>query len=366
MEDEVKKYLRDLYGDPSKVGSLGGINSLARAVRKEGKYQIPREDLKRWLSANETYTLHKPLRRKFPRNRVVVGGLNIQYDCDLSDMTRLKRYNRGYSFFLVMIDDFSKYLYSRALKTKTGKEVTAAVKEILSEMKHPPDVIRTDQGTEFLNRQFRDLLNANKVRLWVTQNEKKANIAERCLKTLKNRIYRYFTLSQTLTWVDILPQITESYNKSYHRSIGMSPSEVTEENEDRVWERLQPDRPLPEPRDFKFEIDDKVRISVLRKAFEREYDVKWTVEHFIVADQFYKEGIPKYKLKDYNNDEIAGSFYEDELQKIDVDEDTVYRVERVIRRRTVRGERQALVKWMGWGHQFNSWIPESGLQDYRG
>ena len=364
MDDEVKKYLHDLYGDPSRPGSLGGVNSLARAVRKDGKYHISKADLKQWLSSSETYTLHKPLRRNFPRNRVVVGGLGLEYDCDLSDMTRLKRYNRGYSFFLVMIDDFSKYLYTRALKSKTAKEVTSAVDEILSEMKDPPDVIRTDQGGEFVNRLFRDLLSSKDIRLWITQNEKKANIAERCLKTIKNRMYRYFTLTQTLNWVDVLPQITESYNKSFHRSIGMPPEDVNQENEDAVWERLQRVRPLGEVREFKFDIGDKVRISVLRKAFEREYDIKWTVEHFIVADQFYKEDIPKYLLKDYNNVEISGSFYEDELQKVDVGPDTIYRVERVIRRRTVRGQRQAYVKWWGWGSQFNSWIPEADLQDY--
>jgi hypothetical protein len=200
--------------------------------------------------------------------------------------------------------------------------------------------------------------------MWVTQNEKKANVAERCIKTLKGKIYRYFTLTQQLNWVDILPQVTESYNGSYHRSIGMAPSEVTKENEDQVWERLQPTRPIEEPQEFKFEIDDRVRISVLRRAFEREYDIKWTVEFFIVADQYYKEDIPKYKLKDYGNEEIAGSFYQDELQKIEVDEDTIYRIEKVIRRRNRRGRREVLVKWYGWPDKFNSWIPEADLQNY--
>ena len=227
-----------------------------------------------------------------------------------------------------------------------------------------PDIIRTDQGTEFLNAQFRSMLRSKNIRLWVTQNEKKANIAERCIKTLKNKIYKYFTLSQQLNWVDVLPQITKTYNDSYHRSINMAPSEVTSENQDQVWRRLQPVRPLVDPKEFKFAIDDKVRISVLRKAFEREYDIKWTVEFFIVADRFYKEDIPKYKLKDYANEEIAGTFYEDELQKIAVSEDTVYRIEKVLRRRTRRGQREALVRWFGWASKFDSWIPEADLQDY--
>ena len=364
MDPDVDKYLRGLYADPSVAGSLGGVNALARAVRKDGKYKISIGELRDWLRSNETYTLHKPLKRKFKRNRVVVGGVGLEYDGDLSDMALLKRYNKGFSYFLVLIDDFSKYLHTRALKTKTAKEVTAATGEILSEMKNPPDVIRTDQGGEFVNRQFRDLLSSKGIRLWVTQNEKKANIAERCLKTIKNRMYRHFTLTQSLNWVDVLPQITASYNKSYHRSIGMAPEEVTEENEDEVWRRLQRVLPVGEPREFKFSVGDNVRISVLRKAFEREYDVKWTVEYFAVADRFFKEELAKYKLKDLQNQEIAGSFYEDELQKIEVGPDTEYRVERVIRRRTRRGVREALVRWYGWPASFDSWIPEADLRDF--
>lgn len=365
MDDKVKDYLKELYGDPSKVGSLGGVNALARAVRKEGKYKIALKDLKQWLRSSETYTLHRPLKRKFKRNRVVVGGMNIEWDMDLADMALLKEFNEGYAYFIVLIDDFSKYIFTEALKTKTGKEVTAVVKKILDSVEQPPDIIRCDQGTEFLNAQFKNLLRTKGIRMWITQNEKKANIAERSLKTLKNKIYHYFTLTQQLNWVDILPQITDSYNNSYHRSIGMAPIEVSKKNEDKVWKRLQPTRPLEEPEEFKFEIDDKVRISVLRKAFEREYDIKWTVEHFIVTDRYYKEDIPKYKLKDYANEEIAGSFYQDEMQKVDVDEDTIYRIEKVIRRRNRRGRgREVLVKWYGWPNKFNSWIPEADLQDY--
>ena len=235
----------------------------------------------------------------------------------------------------------------------------------MNRVKVNPDIIRSDQGGEFVNTIFKSLLRNNGIRFWVTQNEKKANIAERALKTLKNKIYRWFSLTQQLVWFDILSDITESYNNTYHRSIGMTPAEVNPENEDDVWQRLQKFHDIPESHDFKFDINDKVRISVLRKAFEREYDIKWSVEFFIIADRYFRDDIAKYKLKDYANEEILGSFYEDELQKINVDEETVYRIENVIRYRNRRRQREALVKWVGWPAKFNSWIPMNELQDYR-
>ena len=79
---------------------------------------------------------------------------------------------------------------------------------------------------------------------------------------------------------------------------------------------------------------------------------------------FYKGQIPKYKLKDILNEEISGSFYEDELQKIITDDNTVYRIEKIVRRRTRRGRREVLIKWWKWASKFNTWIPADTVGDY--
>lgn len=366
MEEAKKEYLRNLFTDLNIPGSFGGVNALIKAVRRDGRFDISRKDIKNWLKSSETYTLHKPVFRKFNRNRVVVGGINIEYDADLADMSLLSEYNRGYSYFLVVIDDFSKKVHTESLKTKTGKEVTNAMKSILENVDKIPDIIRTDQGTEFSSRIFQNLLNRNRIRHWVTQNELKANIAERCIKTLKNKIYQYFTYSQQLNWIDILPTVTDTYNRSYHRSIKEAPDDVALEQEDEIWNRLYPPKALgDEAAKFKFNINDKVRILPTRRPFDREYDIKWTVEYFIVTDRYFKENIPKYKLKDYLNEPIKGSFYENELQKIVIDDNTVFRIERILGRRTRRGIREVLVKWFGWGDKFNSYIPAADLQNYQ-
>lgn len=364
LTPEEKGYLFDLYSDPARVGSLTGIGSLARAIKKEGRYNISNADLLKWLQKNQTYTLHRPFIRKFPREEIVVSGPNVEWDIDLADMTQLVKFNNGHNYFLVVIDDFSKFVHTKPLETKNGKEVTAAMKEILESVSTPPEIIRCDQGTEFSNATFKKLLTDNNIKLVLTQNELKASIAERCIKTLKNRLYRYFTETDDLNWVGILSDITKSYNNSYHRSIKMAPKDVNVNNQDQVWENLHKLKPWKENVPFKFEINDKVRLTGIRKPFEREYDMKWTVEIFIVCDRFYKGQIHKYKLKDYDNEEIEGSFYEKELQKVLVDDDTIFRIEKVVGRRTRRGRRELLVKWWKWPSKFNSYIPASQYRDY--
>ena len=364
MNDEQKNFLQDLYTDPSKVGSFGGVQQFLRGVRREGRFDISRKDVRDWLLSSEVYTLHKPLKRKFERNRVVVGGLNIEWDVDLADMSLLQNENNNFRYFIVAIDDFSKFVYTKALKTKTGREVTEAFRGFIDSSQNPPMIVRTDKGTEFLSRVFTNLLKSYKIRHWITQNELKANIAERCIKTLKNKLYKYFTHSQTLKWFEILPAITSTYNSSFHRSIKDAPANVTLENEDEIYKTLYPEPFLEKPTKFKLEINDKVRLSTTRKPFEREYDIKYTVEFFLVMERFYKESLPKYRLKDYGNEPILGSFYEEELQKIYTDDNTVYRIETVLRRRVRNRVPEVLVKWYGWPDKFNSFIPASDLQDY--
>ena len=364
LSKSKKTYLDQLYSDPSKIGSLSGISALSRAIKKEGKYNISHKDLTNWFESNQTYSLHKPVIRKFKREPVIVSGPNIEWDIDLGDMRFFEEFNNGYNYFLLVIDDFSKFVYTRALKTKTGKEVTQALKSILVLLKEPPTAIRCDQGGEFLNVFFKRLLSQNNIKLITTQNELKACIAERCIKTIKNRIFRYFTETDQLDWSNVLPDITNSYNKSYQRSIKMPPEEVNEENMDSVWHTLHPMYPWKENKKFKFNINDKVRISGLRKPFTREYDMKWSREFFIVADRFWKGQIPKYKLKDFANEEISGTFYESELQKIQADDNTIYIIDKIVGRRTRNGRRELLIHWLGWPSKFDSYIPANQVKNY--
>ena len=100
------RILNSIYYDPKQTGSYGGIDRLRRA--SHSALGASGKEVKRWLSEQDTYTLHKPVRYRFRRRRVVVGGINHQWQADLVDMSRLKRYNDEHTFVLPVIDVFSK------------------------------------------------------------------------------------------------------------------------------------------------------------------------------------------------------------------------------------------------------------------
>ena len=173
--------------------------------------------LRPWLSEKDAYTLHKPVRRHFKRRCVVVGGSNQQWQADLVDMSRLKKSNDGTTFLLTVIDVFSKRAWCIPLKNKSAASLVAAFTQLLRE--RSPITLQTDKGSEFLNRSLQKLLKQYGVHHFSTHNkETKASIVERFNMTLKTRMWRYFTKSQSVRYLDVLQDFVRSYNKTYHRS----------------------------------------------------------------------------------------------------------------------------------------------------
>ena len=159
-------------------------------------------------------------------------------------------------------------------------------------------------------------------------------------------------------YLDILPKILEQYNNTKHSSIKMTPLEASnKKNKGVVYFNLYGDTQASKNRS-KFNIGDKVRISKYkRKVFDKSYTPNWTEEIFIIDKIEYTNPVT-YKLKDLNDKEIKGSFYEAELLKAEQD---VFRIDKVIKRDYK--EKQALVKWKGYDNDFNSWIPLKDLKN---
>ena len=363
LSEDEQNYLKSIYSDPKKVGSLGSIKSLYRVVKNQHQFDISLNQIKKWLKSQETYTLHKDISRKIKRNKVVVGDINQQWDMDIGDLSKFSTKNRQFKYILLSIDVLSKFIRTVPLKTKGAKEVTNAFNQMIREIK--PETLHTDRGSEFTNKIFQNLLQEKNIKHFFTNNELKAMLAERAIKTIKLKIFKYFTESRKFNWIDVLPDITSTYNSTPHTVTGIPPKQVTEQNEDIIWKKIYPDNFYTEKNPvFKYQINDKVRISFLKKTFERAYDYFWTGEIFIITERFVKDFIPKYRLKDWNNEAIEGSFYTEELQEVFVDENTTYRIEKIISRRTRNGIREVQVKWFLWPKKFNSWIPANSIETY--
>ena len=353
----MEKTLTSIYLDPSQPASFGGLDAVYRAVKEKGKNKISRKQVQDWLSQQDVYTLHKPARRHYKRSRVIVPGIDAQFQADLVDVQNLSRYNKGYKYLLSCIDIFSKYAWVVPLKTKQGQELVKAFQMILSSGRKP-NKLQTDQGTEFLNRVLQKFLRDNNIDFFTVNSGLKASVVERFNRTFKNKMYKYFTAKNTLTYINVLPQLVSSYNNTYHRSIKMKPSEVTKANETKVWDTLYGNDVEKRVR-FKFQVGDRVRISKVKRMFEKSYLPNFTEEMFTVYKRMARQ-VPVYKLKDDAGEILDGTFYEPELQKI-IKNDDVYRVEKILRKRKRKGIVEYFVKWKGYPDKFNSWIAESNI-----
>lgn len=296
--------------------------------------------------------LHKPLRKKFKRRRTIVKGLHDLWQSDLAQMDLFARENNGYSYILVVIDCFSKFVWAKPLKNKTGLEVTQAFSYILKHSKTTPKNLQTDQGKEFFNRDFQNLLKSKNINHYNSYSKMKAAIVERVIRTLKEKLFRYFSLNGTYKWIDILARVVSEYNSSFHRTIGLKPCEVTKAKEKFL---------LKSKYNFikiaganKHKVGDIVRISREKHVFEKSYTPNWSTELFKIVEVKITNPVT-YLLEDYQGHPIKGAFYEQELQK--TLQPDVYLVEKVLKKK----KNQIFVKYLGFDDSHNSWINKNDI-----
>jgi hypothetical protein len=254
------------------------------------------KDLIKQLRKNETYSLHKSVRKKFKRRKIVVEYPGQILQMDLVDMIKFSRQNSHYKYVINCIDLFSKKLWSKPIKQKTGKEVTDAIKSMFAEMEYPPQTIIFDEGKEFLNK-YVDRLFANyNIHSYSILTEKKAGAVERVNRTIKSIMWKYFTEKKTKRWVDILPEVVNNYNSTFHTSIKMSPNSVTWDNRKTVYKALYPDIKLRTK--CKLKVGDNVRIALKKDIFEKGYTQSWSKEIYKIQKVFQRNRVCWYRLVD--------------------------------------------------------------------
>ena len=263
-----------------------------------------------FLKSTPSYYLHKNTQK--PRNyrRTLVYGPRDLLQIDLLDIQKYSRENRGYRYLCVIIDCFTKFLWLKPLKDKTGKSLVKALALLL--MTERPKLIQCDQGTEFFNKNVAKMLQAFGPKLYHTFSDKKAAIVERVQRTLRMRMGRMFTDNQNYNWIDHYEDIRDAYNNSFHRSIKMKPANVTNKHTGVIFERLFPERKFPRSAK-QFSVGDRVRIALKPEFMQKEYLPKWSQEVFLIKSKRGSKPIA-YHLTDLTNEDLSGSFYREESQ----------------------------------------------------
>lgn len=359
-----EEYLKELYYDISKPTAYGSSQSIFQYAKKEGK-NVSRADVSRFLKKQETNSLHKEKRSIKKYRSIFVPYPNFQWQIDNAYMNALFPKNKDkYKFFLLSVDCFSRKIYTRPLKSLKGIEVAAAMRSILD--KNPnPKLIQSDFGSEMKSHHMQSLFKEKNIKHFYAYNEKKCSLAEAYIKILKQKIVKYCSKNETHNWVPTLAPFTDSLNQSMNRTIGMAPNNVTYNDRFTIWKSLEEQRlkGAKVTTSFAFKLNDKCRILIYPTKFDRFYTISWSTEIYIITDRFLTEGIEQYTLKSWDNDPVKGNFYVNELSKIIVDENTEYKIDKILKKRTRRGVKEVLVTWKNWDpKRYKNWIKESELK----
>ena len=223
------------------------------------------------------------------------------------------------------------------LKNKKSDSIVEGFQRILKNSGRKPNNVWVDHGSEIYN---------NNTEMYSTHNEGKSVVAERFIKTLKNKVYKHMNYIGKNVYFNVLDDIVRKYNSTVHISIKIKPKNVTDDSFIEYNEESN-------KKDPKFKVGDNVRISKYKNIFAEGYTPNWSEEVFVVNK--VQNTIPwTYLINDLNGEKIMGSFYEKELQKTDQKE---FRIKKVIKKKG----NKLYVKWKGYDNSFNIWIDKKDL-----
>lgn len=299
--------------------------------------------------------IHRSARKNFKRRKVILKGIDDLWQADLIDLQNLQTVNKGYKYILVVIDAFSKYAWCVPTKTKSKTEIKNKLEHIIKSMNRVPNNIQTDLGKEFYNDEFDCYMKSLNINHYSTYSVKKASIVERLIKTLKTKLYKYFSLIGNYKWVGKpLDDLVNSYNETIHHTTKFKPNDVNLDTEAKVMENIQKTQSIQDFKLNKFRIGDCVRISKYKSVFHKGYTPNWSTELFTIK-KVNKTHPITYHIEDQRKNKILGTFYEQELQKTKYPD--IYLIEKIIKR---KGEKM-FVKWLGLNDSENSWIDRNAI-----
>ncbi len=358
----MNNILNNVYNDIRNPAGFAGINKLYNEARKADP-SVTRKDVISFLNGNRTYTLHKLTRKNFLRNKVIAPKPNVILSCDLADLNHLSKHNSGIRYILICIDVFSRYMFGIPMIDKTAKSSLNALKSIL-DVNMGYSRLYTDLGTEFYNKLVNSYLKSRNIKLYsVSSREIKSCLAERAIKTVKQKIYKYLTSMNTLRYIDVLPQIIETYNNTPHTALGhnQTPANVHKmRNIKQIisqFEKMYKNRRAMRKRvSCNLSVGDIVRLQKLSRTqymFTKAYRNLNTEELFRIIKIDTTKTVPVFTIQDLSGETIEGIFYRDELIKSALPD--YYNVD-ILKSKFEKGRKRYYVNWRGYPQCFNSWI----------
>ena len=360
------RILNRVYKSTLSPGGLGGVSKLLTEAKKFVP-GLSRYRVKEFLKSKRSYTLHFLQPKRFARRKIIASKPRVIFSCDLADVSLLNRQNRGIKYLLVCVDVFSRYLQVQPLQRKDGLTVKKALADILENNSLSRGVSRlhVDRGKEFYNERLQAYLKDKKIKLYSTYSDVKAAHAERAIRTLKGKIYRYLTEYNTLSYYRALPSIVSGLNNTPHRGLkGATPESVHHLRDPvKIASQFRDMYKTPRSTPAASVTDELIPGTYVRLVggnrtakFARGFYQQNTEEQFVIdrVDKTSRD-IPVYYLKDLDGERLKGLFYAQELVPAALPVD--YQVD-VLKTRRVRGKKQFFVHFRGYDRKFDRWVDD--------
>jgi hypothetical protein len=297
--------------------------------------------------------LNKPVKKNFERRSVRALAPDELWSADLVDMSRIKNKNKNkkITFLLNIVDVYSRYAYSFPLKHKTGAEVLKAFESI----KRTPKYLWVDEGSEFYNSDVKAWCKKHGVVMYSTHSGLKSVFVERFNRTMKEAFNKRFYARLTTNYHNFLPAFIKEYNDTVHSS--------TKETPDNLYNRQMDSKETTKekkPDELKYDIGDYVRISKVKRTFEKGYTERYSHEAYKIRNIDDRTTPILYELEDLKGESIDGKFYAQELLKTKIP--FVKLIDKIVKQKTENKKKYYLVSYVGWDKKFDEFISEA---DYK-
>ena len=334
-----------------------------------GKYQLynlfDKKEVNSALENNDIYSRFKQHKRAKKYSPIYVYKKRELFQSDVVFFTNqdLVDANNGYKYLFTTIDVFSKMAWVYPLKENKCIRVLECFQDILSKCGKNPERLNTDRGSELICKKFGKFLKDQKIHHYLSYSIRKCPVVERFNLTLQNLLYRIMAKNNSNEWTKFIDQAMKIYLNRKHRTIKMSPLEAEKDENESTVRRTYFERYIASGSKKckpKYKVGDSVRIWKARGTFHRGYNEDFSREHFIITEVLKNLPVPRYKLKDYLEEHITGSFFEDELVRYNPSE--FYDIQVVKKRKTKKGV-EYLVNYIGYPESMNQWVKASDLKN---
>ena len=356
----MTEQLPNLYHD-TKPFSFGG---------KQRVYEyypnISKKDIDEKLAFSETFTKYRPFRKLKQTSPVYVFYKRQLFQADLIFFTNKHQIqaNDNYCYMLAVIDCFTKMVWLYKMRDKQTTTVIDQFKLLFQECGELPDNLQTDVGGEFDSQSFSSFIKNSGVNHYFAYGDRKCSIIERFNRTIQDIIYAMMDHYNTHKWTKLMADAKQIYINRKHATIKMTPLQAELiENQSKLLKTYHSKYAKFKKKEAKFKVGDYVRIAGLRNKFKRSYFQNYSNEVFQIHSILRNLPTPRYRISNfYGGELIQGTFWPNELVKFNFNDETEWRIEKILDRRKIgkgkRKQTEILVKWLGWPDSYNSWITE--------